>query len=187
MKLNGDTKYDFAFHIRRLFHLFGYTTQPLSIKRMMIYPTTMKTTLLLLFTCAVCTAGAQPLRDFKTKNESNITERTQMLDLLRIDTKNQIEQDVVFVVNHFKVLGSYAWMEGIVQRKDGKALRLPDEVMDCCHIEAFFKKVKGSWILKDRRAFSTDVWYMCLLDQYPEASPMIFPAAARESLYCDKR
>ena len=46
---------------------------------------------------------AQSIRNFKTKNDANAKERTQMLDLLRNNLKNDIEQDVVFVVNHFLV------------------------------------------------------------------------------------
>ena len=63
---------------------------------------------------------SQTLRDFKKKTETNAKERTAMLDLLRTDIKNDLEQDVIFVVNHFKAYGNYAWMEGTAQRKDGK-------------------------------------------------------------------
>jgi hypothetical protein len=118
----------------------------------------------------------QTLRDFQKKNEANTKERTAMLDLLRNDIKNNLEQDVVFVVNHFKVYGNYAWMEGSVQRKDGKAIRFPDPAYDCCHVEALFKKVNGSWVMKEHGAFSTDVWYTCILSTYPEASRLIFSA-----------
>jgi len=97
-----------------------------------------------------------------------------MLDLLRTDIKNDLEQDVIFVVNHFKVYGNYAWMEGTVQRKDGKELKFPDEAYDCCHVEALFKKVNGSWVLKANGAFSTDVWYVCIVSSYPEASRQIY-------------
>jgi len=116
----------------------------------------------------------QTLRDFKKKTDENTKERTEMLDLLRIDIKNDLEQDVVFVVNHFKVYGSYAWMEGTVQRKDGKELKFPDEAYDCCHVEALFKKVNGAWVLKANGAFSTDVWYTCIVSSYPEARRQIF-------------
>ena len=118
----------------------------------------------------------QNLRDFQKKNEANTKERTAMLDLLRNDIKNNLEQDVVFVVNHFKVYGNYAWMEGSVQRKDGKEIRFPDPAYDCCHVEALFKKVNGSWVMKAHGAFSTDVWYTCILSSYPEASRLIFSA-----------
>jgi hypothetical protein len=117
---------------------------------------------------------SQTLRDFKKKTEENTKERTAMLDLLRTDIKNDLEQDVIFVVNHFKVYGTYAWMEGTVQRKDGKELKFPDEAYDCCHVEALFKKVNGAWVLKANGAFSTDVWYVCILSSYPEASRQIF-------------
>jgi hypothetical protein len=130
----------------------------------------------LLFTALFSTqfSFSQTLRDFKKKTEENTKERTAMLDLLRTDIKNDLEQDVIFVVNHFKVYGTYAWMEGTVQRKDGKELKFPDEAYDCCHVEALFKKVNGAWVLKANGAFSTDVWYACILSSYPEASRQIF-------------
>jgi hypothetical protein len=108
-----------------------------------------------------------------------------MLDLLRTEIKNNIEQDVIFVVNHFLVYGNYAWMEGTVQRKDGKSLSFPDDVYDCCHAEALFKKVNGNWILKEQGAFSTDVWFSCILDRFPDASPCIFSADVKKMVHCD--
>jgi hypothetical protein len=138
----------------------------------------MKIFLFLIFAAltALQIGHTQTLRDFKKKTETNAKERTAMLDLLRMDIKNSLEQDVVFVVNHFKVYGSYAWMEGTVQRKDGKALVFPDEGYDCCHVEALFKKVNGAWILKQNGAFSTDVSYTCILSTYPSANRQIFSA-----------
>lgn len=136
----------------------------------------MRIFIFLLFTAlfSIQFSFSQTLRDFKMKTDENTKERTEMLDLLRTDVKNDLEQDVVFVVNHFKVYGTYAWMEGTVQRKDGKELKFPDEAYDCCHVEALFKKVNGAWVLKANGAFSTDVWYACILSSYPEASRQIF-------------
>ena len=51
---------------------------------------------------------SQTLRDLKKKTEANSKERTTMLDLLRADIKNDVEQDIIFVVNHFKTFGNYA-------------------------------------------------------------------------------
>lgn len=116
---------------------------------------------------------SQTLRDFKKKTSENTKERTTMLDLLRADIKNDLKQDVVFVVNHFKVYGNFAWMEGTVQRKDGKSMVFTEDGYDCCHVEALFKKVNGSWVLKENGAFSTDVWYVCILTKYPEVSRQI--------------
>ncbi len=136
----------------------------------------MRIFIFLLFTTllSIPLSFSQTLRDFKKKTEENTKERTAMLDLLRTDIKNDLEQDVIFVVNHFKVSGTYAWMEGTVQRKDGKELRFPDDAYDCCHVEALFKKVNGAWVLKANGAFSTDVWYSCIISSYPEASRQIF-------------
>jgi hypothetical protein len=136
----------------------------------------MRIFIFLLFTAlfSIQFSFSQTLRDFKKKTEENTKERTAMLDLLRTDIKNDLEQDVIFVVNHFKAYGTYAWMEGTVQRKDGKELKFPDEAYDCCHVEALFKKVNGAWVLKANGAFSTDVWYACILSSYPEASRQIF-------------
>ena len=136
----------------------------------------MRIFIFLLFTAlfSIQFSFSQTLRDFKKKTDENTKERTEMLDLLRTDIKNDLEQDVIFVVNHFKVYGTYAWMEGTVQRKDGKEIKFPDEAYDCCHVEALFKKVNGAWVLKANGAFSTDVWYACILSSYPEASRQIF-------------
>jgi hypothetical protein len=136
----------------------------------------MKIIISLLFTTLISIplCYSQTLRDFKKKTEENTKERTTMLDLLRADIKNDLEQDVIFVVNHFKVYSNYAWMEGSVQRKDGKELKFPHDAYDCCHVEALFKKVNGSWVLKANGAFSTDVWYTCILSSYPEANRQIF-------------
>lgn len=129
--------------------------------------------------------NAQGIRDFKKKNEKNQAERTQMLDLLRTSVKNEIEQDVVFVVDHFLVIETFAWMEGSVQLKDGKNPKMPTDYYDCCHIEALFKKVGGNWILKENGAFSSDVWYNCLLDNYPDVNSDIFPIERVQFLRCN--
>ena len=136
----------------------------------------MRIFIFLLFTTllSIPLSFSQTLRDFKKKTEENTKERTAMLDLLRTDIKNDLEQDVIFVVNHFKVYGNYSWMEGSVQRKDGKELKFPNGPYACCHVEALFKKVNGTWVMKDNGAFSTDVWYTCILSLYPEASRLIF-------------
>ena len=136
----------------------------------------MRIIIFLLFTTvmSIQLGYSQTLRDFKKKTEENTIERTAMLDLLRADIKNDLEQDVIFVVNHFKVYGNYSWMEGSVQRKDGKELKFPHDAYDCCHVEALFKKVNGTWVMKAKGSFSTDVWYTCSLSLYPEASRLIF-------------
>ena len=85
-----------------------------------------KKVLLILFVALTTIGSAQSLRDFKTKSTANSAERTQMLDLMRERVYDRVQQDVVFVVDHFKVMNDYAFFEGKAQRKDGKVLRMPD-------------------------------------------------------------
>jgi hypothetical protein len=125
------------------------------------------------------------LRNFKTKSTDNITERTQMLDELRQQLKNEINQDVVFVVDHFLVSDSFAWMEGGILRKDGTQPKLPQEGMECCQIQALFKLINGNWVLMEDGAFSTDVWYQCLSNRYPKIDLMIFPNEIRSIIMCE--
>ena len=76
---------------------------------------------------------SQDVRDFKIKNESNIKDRTMMLDILRAELYEDYKQEFIFVVNHFKVSQNYAWFEGTAQRKDGREIVFnPEESHDCC-------------------------------------------------------
>jgi len=90
-----------------------------------------------------CMSMQAQVQDFKTKNSSNQAQRTQMLDLLRGEIKKSVRQEVVFVVDHFKVSGEYAWFEGTVQRKDGGQITFPDEDYECCKATCLFVK-RGS-------------------------------------------
>lgn len=127
----------------------------------------------------------QTLRNFKTKNETNITERTYMLDLIRAEVRATINQEVVFVVNHFMVSGNYAWFEGEAQLKNGAKPKIPTDMMECCHVEALYKRSNGKWVLKDYGTFRTDVWYQCLADQYPGIDARIFPPYLKQSVFCN--
>lgn len=82
-----------------------------------------------------------PMLDYKTKTKSNEKERTYLLDLLRANLSNEFKQEFVFVVEHFKISGDYAWFRGTAKRKDGKEISLSEDIpYDCCHVEALFKK-----------------------------------------------
>ncbi len=116
----------------------------------------------------------QTVRDFKTKTSENEKERTEILNIARKDIFSQFDQEVVFVVNHLKVSGNYAWFEGTVQRKDGKPMEFPDEAYDCCHAEGLFIKKNGHWTIVEFGAFSTDCWYCGISDRYPNVPKGIF-------------
>ena len=70
-----------------------------------------------------------------------------MLDILRANLYQDFQQELVFVVNHFKVGNNYAWFMGDAQRRDGQEIILPNYDYDCCHVEALFKKAmeNGIW------------------------------------------
>ncbi|TGL50039.1 hypothetical protein EHQ55_07140 [Leptospira meyeri] len=116
-----------------------------------------------------------PVLDYKTKTKSNEKERTYLLDLLRANLSNEFKQEFVFVVEHFKISGDYAWFRGTAKRKDGKEISLSEDIpYDCCHVEALFKKVNGKWQISESGAFSTDVWWDGIQSRYPKATKEIF-------------
>ncbi len=141
----------------------------------------MKKLLLLLLLIALSHVGiAQSMRDFKTKSSTNSVERTQMLDLLREGVYEQVHQEVIFVVNHFKVMNNYAYFEGTAQRKDGRSLEQSiDEDNDCCNCGALFKKTNGKWHVLESGYFPTDLWCAGLTDRYPSVPRAILTEAAK--------
>ncbi|WP_425269849.1 hypothetical protein [Leptospira perdikensis] len=113
--------------------------------------------------------------DYKTKNKTNEKERTYLLDLLRANLSNEFKQEFIFVVEHFKVSGDFAWFRGTAKRKDGKEISLSEDIpYDCCHVEALFKKTNGKWQISESAAFSTDVWWDGIQSRYPKATKEIF-------------
>ncbi len=123
-----------------------------------------------------CMSMQAQVQDFKTKNSSNQAQRTQMLDLLRGEIKKSVRQEVVFVVDHFKVSGEYAWFEGTVQRKDGGQITFPDEDYECCKATCLFVKRGSNWSIAEYGAFGTDVWWAGIGNRFPRAPRTIFPS-----------
>ncbi|MFM7544353.1 MAG: hypothetical protein ACKO5I_06965 [Ignavibacteria bacterium] len=123
-----------------------------------------------------CLSLQAQVQDFKTKNSSNQAQRTKMLDLLRGEIRKSIRHEVVFVVDHFKVAGEYAWFEGSVQRKDGGQITFPeDEHADCCKATCLFVKRGSNWSIAEYGAFGTDVWWVGIGNRFPRAPRSIFP------------
>ena len=95
------------------------------------------------------------MRDFKTKSSTNSVERTQMLDLMRERVYDHVKQDVVFVVNHFKVMNNYAFFEATAQRKDGKEMDLTlfledvDEML--YHVDRMLTALRRAGMFKNIR------------------------------------
>ena len=107
-----------------------------------------------LFILMTSISFSQRIYDYKTKNNENSSDRTLLLDIYRAKLYNDYKQEFVFVVNHFKVGGNYAWLMANVERKDGRKVRMLDDgdAWDCCHVEALFKKSRAKWLLEIGRA-----------------------------------
>ena len=136
----------------------------------------MKKIILSLFLINLFHSGiSQFIQDYKTKTSSNFRDRSMMLDILRANLYQEFEQELVFVVDHFKVGNNYAWFMGNAQRRDGQEIMFPNDYYDCCHVEALFKKSNGKWYLVKSKAFSTDVWYDAIWEDYEDAPRTIFP------------
>ncbi len=132
-----------------------------------------KLVLLALFGLISLVSFGQNIKDYQKKTTENSKERTLLLDILRASVYEEVKTELVFVVNHFKTDGKYAWFKGEAQRKDGKQLELePDQ--DCCHVECLFVKKQGKWYIAASGAFSTDVWYADIQERFKEASDEIF-------------
>jgi len=144
----------------------------------------MKQLLIFILLAGGFTLNAQQVRDFKKKDDRNAAERTAMLDLLREEVWKEINQEVVFVVNHLKVSGKYAWMEGTVFGKGGTPVIIPEDwepcCYDCCHVEAIFKFSNGEWGISKHGLFMTDYWYEGIGLEYPGINPDIFPEVTRD-------
>lgn len=101
---------------------------------------------------------SQTVSDYKVKTQSNIVDRTKILDILRAKLYEDYRQEFVFAVNKLNVSNGYAWFEGNAQRKDGGQVKV-HQGDDCCHVESLLKKSGGKWYIVEMGAFSTDMWW----------------------------
>ena len=125
----------------------------------------MKKILLTLTLLASFNSFGQVIESFKKKTSSNTKERTLILDILRASLYKDYKQEFIFVVNMLNVSSQYAWFEGTAVRKDRREIETGDYA-DCCHVEGLLKKSYGKWYIVELEAFSTDVWYDGIWDDY---------------------
>lgn len=129
--------------------------------------------IIILFFAMGSTAMAQSIISYKTKTSANEVDRTKILDIVRAEQYQYVQQELIFVVKRLNLFGGYAWFQGDAQRKDGRKLVL-DEYADCCHVEALLKKNGGKWYIVKSSSFSTDAWWFGLWDQYRLPREMFF-------------
>ena len=135
--------------------------------------------------CSIFSANleAQTIFDFKAKNASNEKERTAMLDVLRASMYQYQKQQFIYVVDHFKSSGNYAYFTGKAQRKDGKEITFPeDEAHGCCYVSALFVKKGGKWFIEDSCIFPTDACSYGISSRHPSAPKGIFDETGRRKI-----
>ena len=109
-------------------------------------------------------------------------ERKAIMDALRVPVERELKQKVVFVVDHIKVQGSWAFVNGSPQSPSGGQ---PDyrktEYWDAVESDAFdnnyfalLRKTRGKWQVSTYAIGCTDVCYWGWWDEY-KAPKAIFP------------
>ncbi len=127
---------------------------------------------------AAIAASAQSART----PEKGSPERKAILDALRVPVEKELKQKIVFVTDHFKVQGTWAFVSGTPQTADGGR---PDyrntEYWDAADSGAFddnffalLRKIGGKWRVVTKAIGCTDVCYADWWSRY-KAPKAIFP------------
>ena len=91
----------------------------------------------------------------------------RLLDALRVPVERELKRKVVFKVDHLKVQGAWAFMRGVPQQPDGRAMdyrgtpyeqALRDGVFDDW-VCALLRRERGRWRVVARSLGATDVVY----------------------------
>ena len=114
--------------------------------------------------------------------EKGSPERKAILDALRVPVERELKQKIVFVADHFKVQGAWAFVSGTPQNPEGDEpdyRRTPyaDQVESGAFDHNFFalmRKTGGKWKVTNYALGCTDV---CYLDWWRKfrAPKAIFP------------
>lgn len=128
-------------------------------------------------------AGAMSAQQYAYTPGRDAPERKQILAALRLPVENELKQKVQFAVQHFKVQGNWAFVNGEPRNATGKGK--PNyrgtEYQEAIRGDAFdnnffalLKKTGGKWKVVTYAIGCTDVCYIPWVDQY-KAPKTIFP------------
>lgn len=114
--------------------------------------------------------------------EKGSSERKAILDALRIPVERDLKQRVVFVADHFKVQGSWAFVSGTPQGANGEPpnytnTKFADAFESGAFDNNFFallKKTAGKWKVTKYAIGCTDVCYVDWWRRY-RAPKAVFP------------
>jgi len=127
-----------------------------------------------------------PMANQQIGEEASPTERMAIMNGLRAKVKPEAgNQDILFNVKNggmFRMGGGYAWIQGDVQLRDGSAPKTQgtayeddarEGLFDGWRVEALLKKQGSKWTVVAHGIGSTDVWYVGLGEQFPDAKPIL--------------
>ncbi|MFK5924976.1 MAG: hypothetical protein QM496_22575 [Verrucomicrobiota bacterium] len=112
--------------------------------------------------------------------EPGAKERMNILDAVRDPLEASIHQKVIFVVDHMKVEGDWAFLIATPKTKDGGKINYKGTVFedDADFADeltvALLKKKRNRWFIVTHAYFTTDVWWHGIWDDY-KAPQSIFP------------
>ena len=116
--------------------------------------------------------------------EKGSAERKAIMDALRIPVEKELKQKIIFSVDHFSVLGNWAFLSGEPQGpnndrpnyKNTEYKNAIDAGMFDNNFFALLKKTGGKWKVVTHSIGCTDVCYLDWWKQY-KAPKNIFPGA----------
>lgn len=120
--------------------------------------------------------GAQP---YTPKKGS--AERTAILDAVRFPLQAAINENVIFVVDHMKVEGTWAFLIATPKTKSGgqidyRGTKFAADAQEADELTvALLRKTGGKWVSVTHGYFTTDVWWDGLWKEYPGCPRSIFP------------
>jgi hypothetical protein len=105
-------------------------------------------------------------------------ERTAILDSVRFPLEAAVNQSVVFVVDHMKVQGDWAFLIATQQKRSGGKIDYRGTKYELYENEctcALVRRRGDTWVVVDSVYFMSDVWWWELWDRVPGAPRAIFP------------
>lgn len=112
--------------------------------------------------------------------EQGSAERKAILNATRVPVERDLKQKVIFVVDHIKMQGSWAFVSGRPQNPTGGRIRLEDTMFEG-HEDIFddnffalLRKTGGKWRVVTHALGCTDVCYATWWSEH-KAPKAIFP------------
>ncbi|MEC5126007.1 hypothetical protein VSU19_04560 [Verrucomicrobiales bacterium BCK34] len=115
-----------------------------------------------------------------TTPKAGTAERTAILDPVREPLQKAIGQKVIFVVDHMKMDGDWAFVIATPKTKNGGPISyvgtgFEDDANEADELTvALLRKKNGKWTLVEHAYFTTDVWWENLWENYENCPRSIF-------------